>query len=491
MQSIFKRRNPDVEALFQSAGQPQKVMCVAFDYAKAAHTAAICDGTGRRLRGAFNVLNNLPGLDFLLGIVAGLCRKHRMTLKHVFFGGEDCGPYAFNFIHALVKRGFLVIGCNSKLAKHERENTTASTDAIDTVGVAGLMLKMKGRTIGPQSEDVHVIRRLRRQRGALVKAHSASAHRLHGLVDQLFPGFFDEKRSGLTPFSRVSLWLMEERFSAEEVHARKRPALLLKLRELCCADPEGGADKLKVLAEEALPAPARMIPSLQRCLREELALYRALAGSIHALDNDIAKTLAVTPGAMLTTIPGIGLCWAAGLYCELADPLRRRHVDSMCALAGIVPGAKQSGGPEKPAVTRHRTKQCNHFLKAILVSAAVSVAQYGHPEMREAFRTDKALGRDARMRLARQLLRISLYMVDHQTFFLPPSLHRGGTPEAIRDYYLHMWPKVLIKWRDAGAILEAVADKSPLGVWRHMAEELYGIELSTKSPQTGRKRTED
>jgi transposase len=487
MQSIFKRRNPDVQALFQSAGRPEKVMCVAFDYAKAAHTVAICDGAGRRLRKAFSVLNNRQGLEYLLGIVAGLVRKHRMILKHVFFGGEDCGAYAFNFIHALVKRGFLVVGCNSKLAKHERENTSASTDVIDTIGVAGLMIKMKGRTIGPQSETVHTIRRLRRQRGAMVKAHSASAHRLHGLVDQLFPGFLDEKLSGLTPFARASLWLMEERFSAEEIHARKRPALVQKLRDLGCEDPDGAVEKLKGLAEAALPAPAPMIPILQRCLQEELALYRALDGSTHALDTDIAKTLATTPGAMLTTIPGIGLRWAAGLYSELGDPLRRRHVDSMCALAGIVPGAKQSGGPDKPAVTRHRTRKCNHFLKSVAVSAAVSVAQYGHPEMREAYRTDKAIGRDARMRLARQILRISLHIIDHQTFFLPPSLHRGGTREGIRNYYVHMWPKVLIKWRDAGAIREAVAEGSPLNTWRHMAEELYGIKLSTKSPQTGRK----
>ena len=487
MRSIFRKRNPDVEALFESADSASKVMCVPFDYAKATHTAMVCDGTGRRLRASFNVRNDRNGLDYLLGIVAGLCRKHKIQSKHVFFGGEDCGSYAFNFIHALVSRGFLVIGINTKQAKDERENSLASTDLIDTVGVAGSMIKMRGRTIGTATEDVHGLKRLRRQRGAILKAHSASAHRTYRIVDELFPGFLTAECSGLTPFSRPSLWLMEERFSAAEIHARQTPALVRKLREFSIRDPEGVAIKLKALAETALPPSDAMIPALQRSLAEELGIYRMLESSIHGLDTDIAKQLARTPGAMLTTIPGIGLRWAPGLYAELGDPIRRRNVDSMAALGGIVPRLKQTGGPDKPAIVGHRSKGCSSFLKQLLISGAVSVSRYGHSEVREAYQADKALGRDARTRLAQKLLRVSLHIIDHQTFYLPPSLHRIGTHEQIRAYYAKMWPKVLIKWRDRGAILEAVAEGAPLRLWRDMAQELYDLDLSLKSPQTGRK----
>jgi transposase len=487
MRSIFRKRNPDVEALFEKAGLATKVMCVAFDYAKKIHTAVVCDGSGRQLRGVFNVENNRAGLDYLLGIVASLCRKHKIKHEHVFYGGEDCGAYAFNFIHALVSRGFLVVGINTKQAKDERENSKASTDLIDTVGVAGMMIKMKGRTIGEATEDVHGLKRLRRQRGAILKAHSASAHRTYRIVDELFPGFLAQESSGITPFSRASLWLMEERFSAAEVHARQKPALVRKLREFSLGDPEGVALKLKVLAEIALPPSEAMIPALQRSLAEELSIYRLTSASLHGMDSDIAKQLARTPGAMLTTMPGLGLRWAPALYAELGDPIRRRNVHSMAALGGLVPRLKQSGGPNKPAVIGHRTKGCSSFLKQILISGAVSLSQYGHPEIREAYQLDKAMGRDARTRMAQHLLRVSLHMIDHQTFYLPPSLHQGGTREQIRDYYVKMWPKVLVKWRDRGAILEAVAEGAPLRQWRDMVQELYDIELSIKSPQTGRK----
>jgi len=120
-------------------------MCVPFDYAKKTHTAMVCDGAGRRLHAVFNVHNDRHGLDFLLGIVAGLCRKHKIQRKHVFFGGEDCGSYAFNFIHALVARAFLVIGINCKQAKDERESSKASTDLIRP-RICIIRRSLRGRT---------------------------------------------------------------------------------------------------------------------------------------------------------------------------------------------------------------------------------------------------------------------------------------------------------------------------------------------------------
>ena len=487
MKSIFRKRNPDVEALFKNAGKKSKVMCVAFDYAKKSHTCVVCDGDGRQLRGRFDIDNNRKGLKFLLGVIVGLCRKHCIKREHIFCGGEDCGSYAFNFIHALVSRGFLVIGINTKQAKMERENSIASTDLIDTIGVAGMMIKMRGRTIGESTEHVHGLKRLRRQRGAILKAHSAAAHRLYRITDELFMGFLSYECSGIQPFGRASLWLMEDRFSAAEIHARQRPSLVRKLREFKLKDPDGAVDKLRALAETALPPSEAMIPALQRSLVEELNIYRMLGSGIHGLDIDIAKQLARTPGAMLTTMPGIGLRWAPGLYVELGDPARRRNVHSMAALGGIVPRLKQTGGPGNPAVIGHRSKGCSSFLKHILMSGAVSIAHYGHPEIREAYELDKECGRDARTRLAQHLLRVSLHIIDDQIFYLPPSLHIKGTRDKIRDYYVKAWPKVLVKWRDCGAILEATAEGSPLRRWRDMAQEMYDIELSIKSPQTGRK----
>jgi thioesterase domain-containing protein len=159
----------------------------------------------------------------------------------------------------------------------------------------------------------------------------------------------------------------------------------------------------------------------------------------------------------------------------------------MAALGGLVPRIKQSGGSDCPAVIGHRSKGCSAFLKHVLMSGAISISRYGHPEIREAYEYNKECGRDARTTLAKHLLRVSLHIIDQQTFYLPPSLHKNGDRDQIRAYYSKMWPKVLVKWRDSGAILEAVEEGTPLRRWRDMAQELYDLKLSIKSPQTGRK----
>jgi hypothetical protein len=273
MRTIFRKRNPDDQALITDAGSSEKVMCVAFDYAKESHTTVICDATGRKLHDTFDVENNKKGLDYLLSTIARLCRKHHIQRKHVFFGGEDCGSFAANFIDALVTRGFLVIGINAKKAQDERENSRASTDLIDTVGVAGMMIKMRGRTIHATQGWHSVIKRLFRLRLALIKAHTVSANRIHSLVDELFPGFLNLKKAGITPFSRASMWLMKERFSAAQVKARQTPSLTRKFRSFNVQDPEGAAQKIKSLADNVLPPPTALIPPLQPCLSEELITY--------------------------------------------------------------------------------------------------------------------------------------------------------------------------------------------------------------------------
>ena len=121
------------------------------------------------------------------------------------------------------------------------------------------------------------------------------------------------------------------------------------------------------------------------------------------------------------------------------------------------------------------------------MSSAVSISHYGLKEMREAYRSDKQSGRDAKARMAQKLLRISLHILDYGNFFVPPSMMKECSDQQMAEYYKMMWPKVLIKWRDMGAILEVTTEGSPLREWRDMAQDLYKIKLALKSPQTGRK----
>jgi hypothetical protein len=215
----------------------------------------------------------------------------------------------------------------------------------------------------------------------------------------------------------------------------------------------------------------------------EIKAYRALNSCIQSLELDIARRLATTPGAMLTTVPGLGLTLSAGVYAELGDPARRMPLFRMTSFAGVVDGLKQTGGPEKEARSRGRTRRGNRVVKRLLFDVALKMGQYGHPELKADYSRRQAAAQDFRSTMGRRMLRICTHLIEHCDFFLPPSLLRDPSPDRLREYYQDAWTKVLIKWRNAGAILHAFAPGAPLEEWRLMLNELYGLNLSKKSPQ--------
>ena len=490
MKSIFRRKNPAIEKIFQAAGTPKKVMCVPIDYAKRQHTALVCNGEGAQLRGPFNLHNTPAGVDFVEEIIAGLCRKHRIRKAHVFFGGEDCSAIAFNFIHAMLQRGYLGIGLNARDAAVERENQVASTDKLDLLGIASLLItKQWGRTLTAEYSAARILRDLTHHRAALTKASTASAYRIHHLVDQLMPGFLDPKQSPLTPFSKPSLWLMSQSFSPRGLLARKSDKLVEHLSLMMVREPAAKVTRLKALARAVLPPPPSLCEILQSNLTHEVSVYEHLEGCIHATDQDIARRLATTPGAMLTTVQGIGTTLAAALYAEIGDPARQRCLRQACSYAGLVARLKQTGGPDKEAENRGRARRACVPLKRCILDIALKVGQFGDAELQADYRRREHVGQDPRLTMGRRMLRICTHLIRHTDFFLPPSLLRADTPrEARRDYYARAWDKVLIKWRDAAAIQQAFAIGTPLEQWRQLLNERYDLKLGKTSPQYERLR---
>jgi transposase len=489
MNSIAQRSNPAIENLFREAGDPKKVMCLPIDYAKGQHTAMVCNGLGERLRGVFHIHNSPAGVAFVEEVIDGLCRKHAICKEHVFFGGEDCSAIAFNFIDAMLHKDFLGIGLNARDVARERESLPASTDAIDVRAIAVALFQRKlGRTLSAEYGEARNLRELTHHRGALVKARTASAYRLHHLVDQLLPGFLDEKRSGITPFSQPALWLMRERFSPREILARRTASLVDKLSLFMVRDPEKKVAKLKELARNTLPPPAGLTDTLQINLGHEVSVYEHLHACIHDVNGAIARQLAPTPGALLTTVQGIGITLAAQLYGEIGDPNRCRNLNRVCSYAGLAARVKQSGGPDKPARTLGRSRRACVPLKRCIADIALKVGQYGHEELRADYRRRINAGQDPRRTMARRLLRICAHIIRQHDFFKPPSLQSDPAPEKLREYYLHAWDKVLIKWRDRSAIKQALAKGAPLEEWRQAINALHGLNLSKLSPQYDRLR---
>ena len=200
--NIYRNQSQEILSLFESAGDRNKVMCIPMDYAKKDHVVMFCNGNGDILRKPFSVKNSLEGKNYLLNQVKKSCQHRGIASQHVFFGGEDCGSYADNFIAALRSDSWVVAGVNACDAKKHRDNKQASTDILDLLGICKMLLEYKGNCSPAQTGIYWNLRMLVRQRRKLVQMMTAVKRRIHFIVDQIFPGFLDEKKSGIFPFSR-------------------------------------------------------------------------------------------------------------------------------------------------------------------------------------------------------------------------------------------------------------------------------------------------
>jgi hypothetical protein len=124
------------------------------------------------------------------------------------------------------------------------------------------------------------LRALTRHRKQQVKWKTAMGNRIHQLVDQLFPGFLDERNSAVPPFSEASLYLMEDRFSSRQIARRRDTVLLRQLKGQGLQHAEKAVICLKTYAREVLAHPEKLSGLLQTSLACEVRLYRCLLENI-------------------------------------------------------------------------------------------------------------------------------------------------------------------------------------------------------------------
>lgn len=476
--SIYGQQSQELLRIYEEAGTSKKVLVGAIDYAKQDHVVMLCNGNGDILRKPFPVKNTPEGVDFLLTQMDGTCRYHKINPKHAFFGGEDCGSYTENFAECLRDRGWLVAGVNAEDAKKQRENLQASTDRLDLLGIARMLINRRGNCAPSQSGPYRNMRTLVRHRRKLVCLSTEERNRMHCLVDRLCPGFLDEKKSGLTPFHKPSLRIMEDHFSAAQIAKRKRSTLAGLISRAGGQHPEEIASKLQSYAATVLHAAPEYVPTMQLSLAQHVALYRCLQDNTDALEREIAVWLAQTQGAFLMTVKGIGMVLAAGVAAEIGDPVTQRPVNNLVSYAGIIPRVSQTGGPEAEAYIGSVAHRCNRILKDYIVQSASHIGLHGVADLMADHHRRDAAGQHANYGIARRYLRVGMHLMRNSTIYLPPEL-RGSkvSAEARVEYYQIFWPYLLEKWKKYDAHHVAFAPENPLGQWRDMIQELYEIEL--------------
>lgn len=476
--NIYRNQSQEILSLFESAGDRHKVMCIPMDYAKKDHVVMFCNGNGDILRKPFSVKNSLEGKNYLVDQVKKSCLHRGIKLQHVFFGGEDCGSYADNFITALRSDRWPVAGVNVCDAKKHRDNKQASTGILDLPGVCKMLLNCKGNCSPAQTGIYWNLRMLVRQRRKLVQILTGVKPRIHFIVDQIFPGFLDEKKSGIFPFSRGSLALMGNRFSVHQILRCNRATLSRFLSRNLVHHADRCAEQLQKYASQVLQPPAKHIATLQLALQQQVKLFTCLQENIQQLEKEIAEHLAQTPGAFLTSIRGIGIVLAAGVCAEIGDPDRQKSLSQLVSYAGIILRIKQTGGVQGKPQVKKVGKRCNRILKDYVVRSGHLIGTIGLEELRLDYKRRSAQGQHADFGMSRRYLRMAMCLMRVSQPYLPRSLRNTTCSMEERvQYYLLSWPTLREKWKRKDAFEFAFDKDRPLGQWRSIVQGLYGIEL--------------
>ena len=476
--SIYHNQSQDLLHLFDDAGNNARVMCVPMDYAKNNHLVMFCNGHGDILRKPFSVKNNPDGIAFIEDQVTRSCKKRGIRKRHVFFGGEDANSFARNFVSALRCKGWLVANVNAHDAKKQRGNVQASTDRIDLIGIATMLLNYRANCSPAQSGVYRNLRTLVRHRRRLVQMLTEVKNRAHGIVDELFPGFLNEKNSGIVPFTQSSLYLMEDRFSPKQIRRRRRQKLIEILHRFGTSKAEETAAKLQKYAATVLHAPIEHVDTMQLSLSQHVKHIRCLKECIAQINKEIALNLAQTQGAFLTSVRGIGLVLAAGVTAEIGDFNKQKPLNNLASYSGIIPRVKQTGGLDGKTYTAPVAKRCNRILKDYVVKSAYHLGLHGPEDLMFDYKRRDASGQHADFGIGRRYLRMAISLMRTSQVYLPPELRGDNyTLEQRADYYLMSWPYLREKWKKVGALEAAFIKGRPLGRWRQIVQGLYKIKL--------------
>lgn len=482
--SIFQNQSQEILTLFEMAENRSKVMCIPMDYAKKDHMVMFCNGNGKIIRKPFSIKNTLDGKQYLVDQVRKSCRHHGIKLEHVFFGGEDCGSYTDNFtcdlkvIYSLRSDNWLVAGINAHDAKTYRENMQASTDCLDLLGISKALLNCRGNYSPAQSGIYWNLRMLVRHRRQLVKMTTGVKNRIHTLVDRIFPGFLNENKSGIAPFSKCSLLLMKDKFSVPQIQRRRTSTLSKFLSRQGVQESDRCVKKLRLYAAKVIKPPEKYLVSLQSSLNQQIKLFTCLQESIHQLYKEIAYNLAQTQGAFLTSIQGVGIVLAAGVSAEIGEPAKQKSLSNIVSYSGIIPRVKQTGGIHGKTQVKKMGKRCNHILKDYVVQSASHMGLHGPEDLKSDYKRRDAQGQHADFGMARRYLRMAMGLMRTSQTYLPKRLRSTHVEMKERAaYYLMTWPKLHDKWNQAGASGMAFSQDMPLGQWRNMIQELYEIKL--------------
>lgn len=350
---------------------------VGIDVGSAKNAAYLMMPDGSK-HSSFSVQNNLGGAKLLTEkIVSALTER---DLSSVTIGMEATSVYGDTLVYALREDGRLgrferkIHVLNPKQVSKFKEAypDLPKNDSVDAFVIADhLRFGRVNREVYMDDYRYKALQTLTRARFGVVQALTREK--------QHFANYLFLKCSGLAqdgdiPNSSATTLALMERFATVDELAyadlEELTAFIQTTGRGRFADPEATAKAVQAAARGSYRLPKTVNNSVNQAMSVSIATMRALEAQIKTLDKDIEQQFEIIPNT-LTSIPGIGKVYSAGIIAEIGDVNRFQSQASVAKYAGLVWTRHQSGNFE--AQHTRLIKSGNRYLRYYLLEAANSV----------------------------------------------------------------------------------------------------------------------
>ena len=172
-----------------------------------------------------------------------------------------------------------------------------------------------------------------------------------------------------------------------------------------------------------------MVEPVNLILSSSLTTIRTLAAQLKPIEKAIAAELRATPPQTLSTIPGLGPVFTAGIVSEIGDVSRFEREESLAKFCGLTWRRHQSGefeGEERPL-----SKTGNAYLRYHMVEAANSVRlscpEFGSYYNKKFGEATRHKHRCALVLTARKLVRLVHSMLRSGRIYQPAGTRRASS----------------------------------------------------------------
>ena len=404
---------------------------VGLDVGSDAVSVCVLAGDGRELCPRHEIANSEVGATALLAELARIAQTTGIERWRIGLEASSLywWPLAVRLSTAPSEAGIEVVALNPKLVKDFRATLgrLPKTDRHDAYLIAERVRYEPGLP-APFVVDWRYapLQRLTRFRLHLTSTLAREKNYFLTMLFLPFSGFV-QAQAFADPFGATS-WALLADFTTEELASTPVEELVSYLQQHGrgqFADPAATARTLQRAAKDSYRLQTVLADPMRLVLGTTRATIDTLQRQLTTLDRTIARELAGIPQT-LSSIPGLGPVWTAGLVAEIGTISRFVDEAALAQYAGLTWTVHESGHFQ--AEDTAMTKQGNRYLRYYLIEAANSV-RMRCPEYTAYYQAKKAQSpkhahQRALVLTARKLVRLVDVLLRTDTVYQPPEHRR-------------------------------------------------------------------